>query len=264
MKKLFFTLTLNKYFTKIGKIFYCMGIVGLVKLHFFFSGFRPVFMPKSINYQPIIYIFSIAVIILCLFMLLNFKAKASALTLGFVFFIMVLIFQIPFQLENNFNILGSWTNALKLLALSGGALVVAGTYNLEKNSSNKFFYFFEKIIPYGKNFFSIMLIIFGIDHFLYTEGVATLVPNWIPFHLFWTYFAAFALMGTGVCIIFKIKVKLIGLLAGLMLFIWFLILHLPRAFTMPAAADNGNEWSSVFQSLAFSGIAIVLAFESQE
>ena len=52
----------------------------------------------------------------------------------------------------------------------------------------------------GRIFFSIMLIVFGIDHFLYTEGVAKLVPGWIPGPVFWTYFGAVALIGSGVCI----------------------------------------------------------------
>jgi hypothetical protein len=38
-----------------------------------------------------------------------------------------------------------------------------------------------------------------------------------------------------------------------------LILHIPRAIAMPDAA-NGNELTSVFQALAFSGVALVIAF----
>lgn len=250
---------------KLGRIFYGIGVAGLVTLHFFFSGFRPVFVPETSNHiltsPPLIYIFSIAIIALCIFMLVNFKAKASALIVGLLFLILFLVFHAPNHIVNNLTNVGAWTNALKILALSGGAFVMADSYHSEKLTSNPFFDFLEKIMPYGGVFFSIMMIVFGIDHILYAQGVATLVPSWIPFSLFWTYFAAVALIGTGVCIIFKIKVKMVGILAGIMLFIWFLILHLPRAFSMPALADNGNEWSSVFQSLAFSGIAFVLALK---
>jgi hypothetical protein len=28
-------------------------------------------------------------------------------------------------------------------------------------------------------------IVFGVDHFLALGPIATLVPNWIPFHIFW-------------------------------------------------------------------------------
>jgi len=88
--------------------------------------------------------------------------------------------------------------------------------------------------------------------------VKSLVPSWIPGDLFWTYFAAVALIGAGVAIIFRIKVKLVATLLGIMVFIWFLILHIPRA-AVAQASDMGNELSSVFESLGVSGIAFVIA-----
>ena len=103
-----------------------------------------------------------------------------------------------------------------------------------------------------------MLIAFGIDHFLYTEFVATLVPGWIPVSVFWTYFGAVALIGSGVCIMLKIKIRLVGILLGIMLFLWFIMLHIPRAIVDPNT-EKGNEITSVFQALAFSGIAFLLA-----
>ncbi|MDQ6903058.1 MAG: hypothetical protein M3139_08615, partial [Bacteroidota bacterium] len=81
---------------------------------------------------------------------------------------------------------------------------------------------------------------------------------WIPGHVFWTYFAGVALAGAGVCIALKFKLKLIGLLLGIMLFIWFVILHIPRAIADPYV-DKGNEVTSVFEAFAFSGIAFVIA-----
>jgi hypothetical protein len=43
-----------------------------------------------------------------------------------------------------------------------------------------------------------------------------------------------------------------------MLLIWFAILHIPRAIADPYSG-KGNEITSVFQALAFSGIAFVIA-----
>ena len=103
-----------------------------------------------------------------------------------------------------------------------------------------------------------MMIVFGYDHFLYKEFVATLVPAWIPWHLFWTYLAGVALMGSGICIMFKFQLRLVGMLLGIMLFIWFVILHIPRAITDPYI-DKGNEVTSVFEALAFSGVAFLIA-----
>jgi hypothetical protein len=102
------------------------------------------------------------------------------------------------------------------------------------------------------------MIVFGIDHFLYTEFVATLVPCRIPGLVFRTYFAARAPVSSGVAIILKTKIRLIGILPGIMLIIWLVNLHIPGAVVDPYM-DNGNEVTSVFEALAFSGIAFVIA-----
>jgi len=114
------------------------------------------------------------------------------------------------------------------------------------------------LLSLGRIFFSIMLIVFGIDHILYKEFVAPLVPAWIPGPMFWAYFGSIALIGSGICILFKIKIRLVGILLGTMLLLWFIILHIPRAIADPYAG-KGNEITSVFQALAFSGIAFVIA-----
>ena len=49
-----------------------------------------------------------------------------------------------------------------------------------------------------------------------------------------------------------------AILAGIMLFIWFAILHLPGAFSNPTV-DEGNLVVSAFDALAFSGTAFMVA-----
>ena len=68
-----------------------------------------------------------------------------------------------------------------------------------------------------------------------------------------------ALIGSGVSLITKIKISLVSLLMGIMIFIWLLVLHIPRAIAMPDL-DNGNELTSVFQALAFSGVGAIFSY----
>ncbi|HKO79717.1 MAG TPA: hypothetical protein VJU78_04940, partial [Chitinophagaceae bacterium] len=186
---------------------------------------------------------------------LSKRARIVAIGLGLFFFLLFLCFHVYYQLFlNQFGFqLGLWTNALKELAFSGSAFIVAASYPQEKFlASNKL------LFTLGRIFFAIMLIVFGIDHFLYTEFVVPLVPAWIPGATFWTYFGAVALIGAGVCFLLKIKLRLIGMLAGIMIFLWFIILHIPRAIADPYG-EKGNEITSVFQALAFSGICFLIA-----
>ena len=139
---------------------------------------------------------------------------------------------------------------------------MAGSYQTGNESNQKessLISLLEKIIPFGGVFMCITMISFGIDHLLYTEGVSTLVPVWIPGRMFWTYFAGVALIGSGITIILRIQLKLSALLLALMILIWFLILHIPRAVADPYSLQ-GNEVSSVFEAFGFSGIAYLIAY----
>jgi len=146
--------------------------------------------------------------------------------------------------------------------LAGGAFAVAGSFPVSKadeENRSSLIWLLEKFIPYGRIFLSITMILFGIDHFLYPQFVVMLMPKWIPGSMFWTYFAGVALIGSGVAIILKIKLKLVALLLGTMIFLWFILLHIPRAIADPYG-DKGNELTSVFEALGFSGIAFIVAF----
>jgi len=249
---------------KLGRLNYAVGMAGLGLQHFYFPGFRPVFVPSwpvgMPDPQVVIYLSGFYLIVSSLFIIFNFGARKTSILLGSVLLLLFILSHVPYLIANNTTSLGGWTDAFKILALSGGAFVIAGSLPVpDSRTGIKFFQSLEKLIPVGRIFFAVMLIIFGIDHFLYYQFVQTLVPSWIPFPLFWTYFAAIALIGAGVSFIFMIKLKLVAILTAIMLFTWFLILHIPRAIAMPEVA-NGNELTSVFEALAFSGVALVIAF----
>ncbi|MEO6722644.1 MAG: hypothetical protein ABIN67_19900 [Ferruginibacter sp.] len=247
--------------------FYGIGVAGIGFQQFIYSDFRPVLLPPWplwMHASMLAYVTGGALVIAGICILLLKNIKEVSLLLGLLFLMMFLIFHVPYLLfinENSPRQLGLWTNPLKELALSGGAFVIAGFFREEdipSTSKSTFLSLLEKLIPAGRIFFALTMIAFGIDHFLYAEFVATLVPSWIPGHTFWTYFAAVALIGSGVAIILKIKLELVGRLLALMLFLWFIMLHIPRAIVAPPS-DNGNEITSVFQALAFSGIALAIA-----
>src|SRR5690348_8735870 len=42
-------------------------------------------------------------------------------------------------------------------------------------------------IRLGPLFYAAPLTAFGIEHFTQTAAIASLIPRWIPWHLFWTY-----------------------------------------------------------------------------
>ncbi|HEY1872538.1 MAG TPA: hypothetical protein VGG71_15855 [Chitinophagaceae bacterium] len=254
-------------YNKLWRLFYAIGLIAIAIQQLICADFRPVVLPPAFPaWLPArlicTWIFSLVLIAACIAIILEIKARQVSLILGGVFLLLVLFCHIPYQLNHYPSQLGSWTDPFKCLTLSGGAFIVAGSFLSQSNTSATI-KLLEKFIPAGKYFMAVMMVAFGIDHFLYTNFVVTLVPAWIPGNTFWTYFAGTALIAAGLGIILNVKRRLAATLLGVMIFIWFVILHIPRAVADPHSG-NGNEWTSVFEALAFSGIAFLIAAQSKK
>jgi hypothetical protein len=137
-----------------------------------------------------------------------------------------------------------WTNPLKALALFGGVLILVGTLPEESPSL------------WGPGLLGLFLVVGGVQHFVYRDFVAKLVPAWIPAPVLWVYFTGAALIAGGVGINLRKTRRSAAILSGIMIFLWVVLLHIPRAL---ADLHNAGETSGVFEALAFSGVALMLA-----
>jgi uncharacterized membrane protein YphA (DoxX/SURF4 family) len=182
------------------------------------------------------------------------KTRPIALVLGTALLLIFCFYHVPYQFmrTSNYTQLGAWDNAEKELALSSGAFIIAANAENFLNRSSK------NLMRFGAILFSITIISFGIDHFLYAPDVAGYIPSWISNRLFWAYLAGTALLGSGIAMFLKIRLRLFATLLGTMIFIWFIILHIPKSVASPLAG-KGGEVTSAFLALAYSGIAFVIA-----
>jgi uncharacterized membrane protein len=250
----------------IGRIFYGMSIAVLGLLTIYYKVFPYILLPPQYltpGNEMISYISGALLVLGGLFIVLQKQTRLVSFLLGIALLLIFCFCFIPFMFSANANFrhLTEWENAEKELALAGGALIIAGCFS-PKNKKN-FGEIWGELIPIGAILYSIPIISFGILHFIYGKDVATMVPSWIPFHLFWIYFAGTALLGSGIAIILKIKPGLIAALLGLMIFIWFIILHIPDVIAS-SPVDQGDQVSSAFLALAYSGIAFVIAGASRK
>jgi uncharacterized membrane protein len=256
---------------KVGHVFYGIAIVAYGIQQLVYADFRSVQVPAWQSHIPLLsvwaYITGIGLIAAGAAVIFGKRAREVFLALGGIFLFLFLFVQIPFEIFGEVNSslhFGLWTDDLKGLALAGGAFVMAGSCPEDKATSLKksaLIQLLKKFIPLGSIFFSITMISFGIMHFMYEEFVSTLVPAWVPDHSFWTYFAAVTLIGSGMAIILKIRDGAIAMLLSVMIFLWLIMLHIPRAIADPLGS-RGNEVSSVFDALAFTGIALVISLKN--
>lgn len=184
--------------------------------------------------------------------------RAAAILSGTLILVWALLRHLPI-IAANLDSGAELTRAGKALALWGGAFAVAGSLPQARGAlSGRLAAIVNASEPYfllGRWCLGIFMVICGIEHFVLVQFVHTLVPAWIPGPFFWTYLTGIALIAGGAGLLLRQTRRLAAMLSGIMIFIWFILLHIPRAVT----SADGNEWISVFEALAMSGIAFVLA-----
>ncbi len=250
---------MQSWLNPFGRALFAIGLIGIGVQHFLFREFIPVIVPlwpAGIPGHPFWVLVTGALLVAAgVGILFGVKARTVAAYTGLALLVLVIVDDVPSVLRLYPKHLGSWTNAIKALAMCGGAWVVARSLGDGDGSLPGWL---ERLLPTGGYFFALMLVLFGIDHFLYAPFVATIVPKWAGSAMFWTYFAAVALIAGGLGICLKPVSRLASLLVGGMIFLWVPMLHIPRAMADPRG-QLGNEWTSVFEATAFSGIAFLLA-----
>ena len=253
--------------SNIGRIFYGIAIVVIGLLTIYYRDYPYMLIPSEHHWIPnlvlLAYISGTLLILAGACIVFEKKNMLISIILGSVLLLIFCFYFIPYQfmVSSNYLHFGDWENAAKELALAGGAFVIAGCSS-EKNK-NSLIRFLNKLMPCGSILFSITIISFGIDHFLFAKEAAGYVPSWIPYHLFWMYFTGTALIGSGLTIILKIQTGLVATLLGTMIFTWFIVLHIPRIVVSPVPY-LGSEITSAMIALAYSGIAFVIAGEAKK
>jgi len=248
----------------ISRIAWCTGVAGMVIPQLFYKQFGSNFFPPWPGLPGLgfwTYLFTIVVTAACIAIVFEVEARLLSLLLGVLLFFMYCFGDVPYELmiDPYNNHLGSWADGLKELALAGGAFVIAGSFSKVKSASrSSLLRTLEKLIPFGRIFFSIMLVLYGYAHFLYTKPISLLVPGWITGPMFWTYFAGAVLMCAGIAIVLRFQLRLAAMLLGITILIWFIIIHIPHTIADPFG-NQSNSLVSMFSALAFSATAFLIA-----
>ncbi len=114
----------------------------------------------------------------------------------------------------------------------------------------------DKIVALSNLCFAVPLAVFGAEHFSAARGIMQLVPKFMPWPLFWTYFVGVALITASLSIATKIQVRWSGLLFGVMMFLFVAMMDLPGTLADP---HNRINWVLLFRELSFGSGGWLLA-----
>ena len=232
------------------RIFIAMSLVVFGVQHFMYGGFVaglvPAWMPGRLFWA---YFVGVAFFAAAAGTLYRRLARAAATMLGVMFFLFVAMLHIP-RIAMHSHDGNEWTSGFVALAMCGGAWILASASPLDERETA------DPFLKLGRYFFAVAFVAFGIQHFVYAYFAAGLGPPWFPGRPLWANLTGVFFVAAGAEIFLGKKARLAATVLGTIIFLFFLLLHLPR---IAAQLHNPGPWTSGFEVLALCGGAFVLA-----
>lgn len=241
-----------------GRIFFAVALAVFGIQYFQFgkyTGGLPPVPPWAPGGAVGAYLVAVILLTAAISLAINKEARISALAIGGLFLFCVLFLQLQHfsAVVHNGN---DRTRAFEPFALAGALFVLAallpgGTSGAATGITSS-----KNLVLFGRVIFGVSMVIFGWQHFLYAAFLATLIPAWLPGHLFWIYFTGTGMIAAGLAITFNVMGGIASYGLALMFGLWVLVLHGPRVLAQP---HNGDEIASLFVALAFCGASLIIA-----
>ena len=247
---------------RVGRVLIAIAMTGFAVQHFIYKGIiegveiLPRWLPGHVIWAYAVGTF----LILASICIVTERFGRLAATLLADMFLLTLIFRIGPTIAAIVPDLRERTRAFETLTMCGGCFVLAATIPGIDLRSPRWAGAIRTAGEVGRIFFALSMAVFGWSHLLIPAFIASLIPSWIPWHIFWVYATAFIFFAAAISIAVKRFTRITASMLGLMFFSWVIVLHGPR---VAAALHNGDEWNSLFVALAISGFALIFVGSSR-
>jgi uncharacterized membrane protein len=256
---------LLKSYGVVGRLFFGLALVGSGLLQLIRQDFVrhvPKLPPWVVQPGMWAGISGALLVVAGLAIMVDRKRRLAAIVVAALFFLVLLLY-LP-GLWANPGAGFMWTNPCKTLALLGTAILLVAMPQRWNPASGRvdeigvgktLSLSGGRVPPLSAALFGVFLVVCGVQHFVYVDFVVTLVPAWLPGLRFWAYFTGVALIAGGIGVNFPRTARLAATLSGVMIFLWVVLLHIPRAV---AGWPEAFETAGIFEAIALSGAAFLL------
>ena len=97
--------------------------------------------------------------------------------------------------------------------------------------------------------YGLSLIFFGSAHFIDLTDTLSLIPNWLPGHLFWAYFTGCCFVAAGVAVLIGFPARLAAALSALQISLFLFLVWIP---IVAAGSKNSFQWSETILNVALA------------
>jgi putative oxidoreductase len=103
---------------------------------------------------------------------------------------------------------------------------------------------------------AIVMLAFGVYHFLHPKNLMVYVPSYIPGGLVWVYIVGIAFILAAIAFIINRQARLAGYLLAALLFIFVLTIHLPNYMNAGDAEMRQMALVSLLKDMALAAFAL--------
>ncbi len=114
----------------------------------------------------------------------------------------------------------------------------------------------DKLVLFGPLFYAAPLAAFGTEHFTLANIIASIVPKFIPWHMFWAYFVGACFIAAALSLVTKIQARLAASLLALTFFLFVVLMDAPGLARNPR---DRFTLALMLRELSFSGGPLALA-----
>lgn len=111
---------------------------------------------------------------------------------------------------------------------------------------------------------AIVLIVFGIYHFMQPRIMMNFVPNFLPGGILWVYVVGVAFILAGIAFILHKWVKIAGYLLALLLICFVLLIHLPNYLHSGDVDEQRMSFMNLLKDSAIAAFAMYIATNAQK
>ena len=228
-----------------------LGIIGLVR-----RDFVPVWNPAP-NVSAgglLVSLASLISVVAGVGLLIRRMASAAARLLIATFFLWLLLFRLPnFLLVPLFAACWSVFPLTVMLAAAWVLLIGSAT---DWDREHLSFVIGNNGLRIARSLYALSLIFFGAAHFIDVKDTVSLIPNWLPGHLFWAYSTGCTFVAAGVAVLLGFLAGLAAALSALQISLFLLLVWIPIVL---AGSKNSFQWSETILTLALAAAAWVVA-----
>lgn len=106
---------------------------------------------------------------------------------------------------------------------------------------------------------SLVMIVFGVYHFLQPKMMLIYVPDWVPGGLVWVYFTGAAFIGAALAFLSNRLVKVAGYLLAALLLVFVLTIHLPNYLNAGDVEMQQQAFVNLLKDTAIMAFALFIA-----